>query len=338
MAFDQEDPENVNELARQPKHSQPVEKFLHPDLTAKGEPRARVSLVTLDMLWINTGTLCNITCQNCYIESSPVNDRLAYISRAEARAFFDEIKADGLATREIGFTGGEPFLNPDMLGMVDDALSAGFSVLLLTNAMQPMQRPKIKAGLLKIKDRYGDRLTMRVSLDHHSAVLHEAERGKKTWAKALAGLDWLAENGFRMAIAGRTCWQETEEQARAGYASLIASRKWPIDPQDHVQLNLLPEMEMGADVPEITEACWDILNKSPSQMMCASSRMVVKRKGAEKPTVLPCTLIPYDERFDMGSTLRDADRASGGMFDKGDVKLCHVHCAKFCVLGGGSCS
>ena len=66
--------------------------------------------------------------------------------------------------------------------------------------------------------------------------------------------------------------------------------------------------------------------------------MVVKRKGADKPTVLPCTLIPYDERFDMGATLGASMVADGGMFDDGAVKLCHVHCAKFCVLGGGSCS
>jgi hypothetical protein len=66
--------------------------------------------------------------------------------------------------------------------------------------------------------------------------------------------------------------------------------------------------------------------------------MVVKRKGAEEPVVLPCTLLPYIEAFEMGPTLADAARAEGGMFEDGAVKLCHPHCAKFCVLGGGSCS
>jgi hypothetical protein len=91
-------------------------------------------------------------------------------------------------------------------------------------------------------------------------------------------------------------------------------------------------------VPEITTACWGILHKKPSDIMCATSRMVVKRKGASTPTVLPCTLIPYDQRFDMGATLASSIAADGGMFDDGAVKLCHIHCAKFCVLGGGSCS
>jgi hypothetical protein len=97
-------------------------------------------------------------------------------------------------------------------------------------------------------------------------------------------------------------------------------------------------MDLRVDVPEITAACWTTLHKSPSDVMCASSRMVVKRKGAAHPVVLPCTLLPYDPAFEMGATLAEAARADGGMFASGAVKLCHPHCAKFCVLGGGSCS
>ena len=109
-------------------------------------------------------------------------------------------------------------------------------------------------------------------------------------------------------------------------------------PPIRAELVLLPEMDGKHDVPEITTRCWAILNKSPGEMMCASSRMVVKRQGAARPTVLPCTLIPYDPAFEMGATLAEAARADGGMFTSGAVKLCHPHCAKFCVLGGGSCS
>jgi len=64
-------------------------------------------------------------------------------------------------------------------------------------------------------------------------------------------------------------------------------------------------------------------------VMCASSRMVVKRKGAEHPTVLACTLLAYDPQFELGRTLADAARA---------VPLNHPHCASFCVLGGAACS
>jgi hypothetical protein len=125
---------------------------------------------------------------------------------------------------------------------------------------------------------------------------------------------------------------------REGYARLIAARSWPLDAFSVADLVLLPEMDERAPVPEITTACWGILKMSPSDVMCATSRMVVKRQGAERPTVLPCTLLPYLPAFEMGSTLAEAARADGGMFADGAVKLCHPHCAKFCVLGGGNCS
>ena len=95
------------------------------------------------------------------------------------------------------------------------------------------------------------------------------------------------------------------------------------------QLVIFPEMDASVDVPEITESCWGILHKSPSDVMCATSRMVVKRKGAQSPVVLACTLLAYDERFELGATLREAS---------GDVALNHPHCAKFCVLSGAACS
>ena len=98
-------------------------------------------------------------------------------------------------------------------------------------------------------------------------------------------------------------------------------------------------MDGKHDVPEITTRCWAILNKSPGDMMCASSRMVVKRQGAAAADGrCPARCIPYDPAFEMGSTLAEAAPADGGMFAAGAVKLCHPHCSKFCVLGGGSCS
>ena len=48
---------------------------------------------------------------------------------------------------------------------------------------------------------------------------------------------------------------------------------------DPAQLVLFPEMDARADIPEITTACWGILGKSPADIMCATSRMVVHRKG-----------------------------------------------------------
>ena len=99
----------------------PTEKFSDPEWTAKGERRASVPLARLETLWLNTGTLCNLACATCYIESSPTNDALVFLSGADAARFLDE--AEAMGTREIGFTGGEPFMNPDFVAMLTDALT-----------------------------------------------------------------------------------------------------------------------------------------------------------------------------------------------------------------------
>lgn len=304
-------------------------KFEDPYVTAKGEARASVSLGRLDTLWFNTGTLCNIECANCYIESSPSNDRLVYLTAAEVSVYLDEIETLDLGTREIGFTGGEPFLNPQFLDMLEESLDRGHEVLVLTNAMRPMMRPAVRARLREIQAKHGDRLTLRVSLDHYTRLLHDTERGTGAWIEALDGMRWLAAEGFRLTVAGRSCWGQSEARARLGYARLFENETFPIDAQNPAQLVIFPEMDEHADVPEITASCWNILDVDPATMMCASSRMVVKRKDAAAPAILACTLLPYDPQFELGATLADA---------AGTVQLNHPHCAKFCVLGGASCS
>lgn len=306
-----------------------VEKFQDPKITANGDVRARVAYNRTKTLWFNTGTLCNIECVNCYIESSPTNERLVYLTVADVAPYLDELDAAGEAEIEIGFTGGEPFMAPEMIDILRLVLERGHSVLMLTNAMQPMMRPRVKGGLMALRETYGDRLTMRVSLDHFSPELHDKERGAGAFELAMKGLRWLSENEFSLALAGRTIWGEEEEIARKGYAALIASEHLSIDPDNSTELVLFPEMRPDGDPPEITTACWGILDKDPNELMCASQRMVVKRKGAKSPAVVACTLLPYDKQFELGETLQEARKS---------VPLNHSYCASFCVLGGGSCS
>lgn len=306
-----------------------VAKFSDPHVTAQGEARAHVALERLDTLWFNTGTLCNIECANCYILSSPTNDALVYLTLDDVLPYLDEIAAAGLPTREIGFTGGEPFLNPQMIEMAETALERGFEVLILTNAMRPMMRPGMRSGLARLQAAHGARLTLRVSLDHYTALHHDAERGTGSFEVTLEGMRWLRDRGIRLAVAGRTMWGEDEAVSRAGFADLFAREGFDIDAGDPAACVLFPEMDVMAEVPEITTACWEILGKRPQDVMCSNSRMVVRRRGAPKPVVLSCTLLAYDAQFEMGTTLAQASRP---------VALNHPHCAKFCVLGGASCS
>ena len=301
-------------------------KFSDPLITAKGETRASVAWAGLKTLWFNTGTLCNITCANCYIDSSPTNDRLVYLTRADVEPYLDELTQPA----EIGITGGEPFMAPEIIAIMDAALSRGHTLLVLTNAMRPMMRPRVQGGLADLAARYPGRMTLRVSLDSHDAATHDAERGQGAFNEACNGLSWLASNNIPLALAGRKALHEDEAAAREGYRALIASLGLALDAADPRQLVLFPEMIARADPPEITTACWGILNKAPDSIMCASQRMVVRRKGAAAPRVLACTLLVDDPAFDLGATLAEATAAP--------VQLNHPWCASFCVLGGASCS
>ena len=306
-----------------------IGKFQNPLVTAKGERRATVSLTNPQTLWFNTGTLCNIECVNCYIESSPTNDALVYISAAEVRDYLGQISERNWPVTEIAFTGGEPFMNPQMIDISEASLAAGYEVLILTNAMRPMMRKSVLAGLKRLNEAYPDKLTLRISVDHYTAELHDAERGTGAFEKTLNGMRWLRDNNIRMAVAGRSVFGDSDADSRMGYNAFFLENGFDIDANDPGVTVLFPEMDESVEVPEITTACWDILGKSPDAVMCSSSRMVVKRKGAEKPSVLACTLLPYTPEFELGHTLEAAEK---------DVALNHPHCAKFCVMGGASCS
>ena len=162
--------------------------------------------------------------------------------------------------------------------------------------------------------------------------IEDTDRARSTddaTAAILKGMDWLAEQGVPMHIAGRAMFSESDKEARAGYAALIKTQGWDMDAYNPAQTILFPEMDASVDVPEITTDCWGILDVHPDSMMCATSRMVVRRKGAGKAAVLACTLLWDDPQFELGDTFE-------GSLEP--VKLNHPHCAKFCVLGGASCS
>ncbi len=301
-------------------------KFRDRAFTAAGAKRARVPFLALRMLWFNTGSVCNLTCAGCYTESSPGNDTLHHLRASEVITYLDEIASRNMPTTEIGFTGGEPFLNREIIVMLEAALSRGFRTLVMTNGTAPMRR--FEADLLGLRARFGDRLTVRVSIDHHQRSVHEAERGLGSWAPALDGLSWLAGAGFSVAVASRRLPGETDAQSREGYRALFQQIDVDLDVDDIGHLGRVPAVDADADTPEISEQSWSMLGKSPASVMCANSRMVVRRRGEPLPRVVACVLHPYDLQFDLGATLHDARRA---------VVLNHPHCARFCVLGGASC-
>jgi organic radical activating enzyme len=303
-----------------------LEKYKDPILTAKGEVRAHVDLVELKTLWFNTGTKCNLSCSNCYIESTPTNDRLEFLTVSDVQPYLEEIKTLNLPTKIIGLTGGEPFLNPNAIDIIEEVLKRGFVCLVLTNAHRLIHRYKNR--LLELKDQYCSNLQIRVSLDHYKKEEHEQQRGVGTFDSALKATQWLSDMGFKVSVAGRSLAGDLAEVAIEGYQALLDQYDIALECKKASDFVLFPEMKSQKDVPEITVDCWDILDQSPDNMMCATERMVVKKQG-RTPSVLACTLLAYDDQFDLGQSLKDA---------KQSVLLNHKFCAEFCVLGGASCS
>ena len=299
-------------------------KFKDPITTIDGSKRAFIEAKKIKTLWFNTGTLCNIECKNCYIESSPKNDRLVYLTFNEVKLFIDEVIDKNLGTNEIGFTGGEPFMNKDILKMIEYSLSKNFKVLILSNAMKPMLN--VKEDLLKLNHQ---NLFIRVSIDHYQKEKHEVVRGKNTFDVMMRGLLWLNSNNFNYALATRLLWGEEEDQLRNNFNQFINKYNLKLDAKSEQQLVTFVEMDKKVDTPEITTACWNILGKNPDDIMCSWSRMVVKKKGMLKPSVIACTLLPYEDEFDLGQSLTSSLQK---------IYLNHKHCSKFCVLGGSSCS
>jgi len=125
-------------------------KFEHPEITAKGQKRASVSLTKLETLWFNTGTQCNLSCSNCYIESTPTNDKLVFITKDDVAPYLEEIKNDKLGTKNISFTGGEPFINPYIMDILKLCLDYGHEVLVLTNAYNILNRHQTYIYLMNI--------------------------------------------------------------------------------------------------------------------------------------------------------------------------------------------
>ena len=300
------------------------EKFKRKYTTALGHERAFVEFTGLKTLWFNTGTLCNISCEGCYIESSPINNKLLYLNVNDVEKYLNQIKINNLPCNTIGITGGEPFMNKDIIPILNLCTKFNYHILVLTDAMQPM----INKTKELIKFVNYNKLTLRVSLDHYNKDGHESIRGENTWDKALEGINWLSKNNFNINIASRII-NKNEKLVRQGFAKLFAEYNLKIDAYNKEDLVLFPEMNLCADTPEITKDCWDVLNNSPKNMMCSNSRMIVKRREDSKTHIVSCTLIPFEKDFSYGNNIKDSLKT---------VYLNHPFCSKFCVLGGASCS
>ena len=152
-------------------------------------------------------------------------------------------------------------------------------------------RPHIQAGLLDLKREFYGQPTLRVSIDHFDATQHEEEEGPDTWAPMINGLKWLHQNKFLFHLARSTRWGEDERALQEAYQQKLTGFGINFDVDGPAALISFPEIDPVKAVPEITISCWDILGMEAENMICATSRMIVRHKGDSALSVMACKLL-----------------------------------------------
>lgn len=146
----------------------------------------------LGSLWIQvTGTWCNLTCTHCFNSSGPKDPWLKNLDgETVARAIRE---ADDLGVKEIYFTGGEPFLHPQMLAFLEEALVVAPTTV-LTNGTLIRGATADALAALAAGSRYS--LEIRVSIDDVDPDRNDRIRGKGAFAGAMRAVRLLTERGL----------------------------------------------------------------------------------------------------------------------------------------------
>ncbi len=162
----------------------------------------RVPLTALDQLWFQvSGTVCNLRCRHCFISCSPDNHSFWFMTREMVRSTL--VESADMNVKEYYFTGGEPFMNNEMEGILEDTLQYGPATVLTNATLFP---PRRVAELRAIQDGSPHPLELRVSIDGYSPATNDPIRGEGTFERAMEGVGNLASAGFRPIITAMQSW------------------------------------------------------------------------------------------------------------------------------------
>lgn len=246
---------------------------------APAAPVAAVPFRHLTALWVQiTGTLCNLQCVHCINASGPRDPWLAPLDAAEARRYIGEAAA--LGVKEVYFTGGEPFMHPEILPLLAFALERAPTTV-LTNGTLIDEATAGALARLAAGARYT--LEVRVSLDDPDPARNDAIRGAGAHRRALNAIRRLDARGLLPILTA------TELDAPTG-APVAGAADDELDTTRYARLRALlleagvrkPRVKMlpmfpvgrmegrggGAVTPEMLTAV------EPSRLQCAESRAV----------------------------------------------------------------
>ena len=235
-----------------------------------------VAIPHLDHLWFQVGgTLCNLTCAHCFISCSPKNDSFGFLSLDEVKRRLEE--SVPLGVKEYYFTGGEPFLNPQMTDILIETLAYGPATV-LTNATVLKEEWLTRLRAAEENSRYS--LEFRVSIDGFSPETNDPIRGEGTFARAMRGVGKLVEHGAMPIITAARVWPlHAEREVIGGFLKVLRSVGY-----HRPRLKILPMLQLGAEAARthgylptdfITAEMLDGYDQS--QLVCHSSRIVTDR-------------------------------------------------------------
>jgi molybdenum cofactor biosynthesis enzyme MoaA len=290
--------------------------------TSGNEPRGFIQSRSLDELWFHTGTACNLACPFCLEGSRPGDARIQLLRFYDTLPFFEE--ALGLRVQQFSFTGGEPFINKDIIRILDYALQLR-PCLVLTNGTEPLLRRMAQIGTLRDRPHA---LSFRVSLDYPDEARHDEARGKGMFAQALEGLRRLHEMGFGVSVANQLAPGAIPETVSARFAEIFRDAGLP-ENLTRVEFPDFYPPSATISSPQITYRCMtDFQTEETRQsFMCAFSKMVAKVEGRMR--VYACTLVDDDPDYILGETLAEALQVS--------VSMKHHRCYS-CFKFGSTCS
>jgi molybdenum cofactor biosynthesis enzyme MoaA len=260
-----------------------------------------VPLLALDTLWFQVaGTICNIECTHCFISCSPKNHSHEMMSLADVQARLDEARE--LGVREYYFTGGEPFMNRDMLPILEATLRQGPATV-LTNGM--LLRAEVCRRLRELFDASEYSLDLRVSLDGFDRPSHDAIRGVGVWDRVMIGLRNLADVGLNPVITVTTAAEGVASaEGRMRFLEIIRGFGF-----DRPRLKVLSLFRIGAEEQrtrayEEWERLTDLtLTEDDARVLQCSSCRMATSKG-----VYVCPILIEEPQARMGDTLADTLR------------------------------
>ena len=259
------------------------------------------------VLWFFTGTRCNLSCSHCYVESNPDNNSMPYLTYETFEQYLKEAVQKKFSKIDIYFTGGEPFINPDILKMIDKALDYGHTTI-LTNGTRFSDL--IIEKLEKIIEKKKFTLTFRISIDGPTEMEHDKFRGSGSFNKTMLGLKKISNKNFKTIVTAMQSWKQKENNRIDGeFISLLVENDVP---KRNQSMKYLPPILIGREEQRnrgyteqelFTETCFTDYNYE--QLQCSKCRMVTE-KG-----VWVCPILVNEQGGKMGNTLVESFKPFG---------------------------